>query len=169
MSRNRIPAVQRSHPRRCAICDEPVASLDVSIQAQIINLFLTLTKKLNLTCVFISHDLSIVQHVSDRVAVMYLGRIVELGPVAQIFGRPAHPYTAALFGSVPNWCLKQTSWSISTRSKVKSRPLCLHLVVVITIRAALSSRRSVLRPRHLQRRCLVCVTLPVSLGLTTGS
>ena len=83
------------------ICDEPVASLDVSIQAQIINLFLELTRDLNLTCVFISHDLSVVQHVSDRVAVMYLGRIVELGPVAEVFGTPAHPYTAALFGSVP--------------------------------------------------------------------
>ncbi len=87
------------------ICDEPVASLDVSIQAQIINLFLELTKRLNLTCVFISHDLSVVQHVSDRVAVMYLGRIVELGPVAQVFGHPAHPYTAALFGSVPKLVL----------------------------------------------------------------
>lgn len=83
------------------ICDEPVASLDVSIQAQIINLFLELTRDLNLTCVFISHDLSVVQHVSDRVAVMYLGRIVELGPVAEVFSNPAHPYTAALFGSVP--------------------------------------------------------------------
>jgi len=87
------------------ICDEPVASLDVSIQAQIINLFLELTKGLDLTCVFISHDLSVVQHVSDRVAVMYLGRIVELGPVAQVFGTPAHPYTAALFGSVPKLVL----------------------------------------------------------------
>jgi peptide/nickel transport system ATP-binding protein len=87
------------------ICDEPVASLDVSIQAQIINLFLELTKGLELTCVFISHDLSVVQHVSDRVAVMYLGRIVELGPVAQVFGSPAHPYTAALFGSVPKLVL----------------------------------------------------------------
>ena len=87
------------------ICDEPVASLDVSIQAQIINLFLELTRDLELTCVFISHDLSVVQHVSDRVAVMYLGRIVELGPVAQVFGMPAHPYTAALFGSVPKLVL----------------------------------------------------------------
>ncbi len=87
------------------ICDEPVASLDVSIQAQIINLFLELTNGLDLTCVFISHDLSVVQHVSDRVAVMYLGRIVELGPVAQVFGEPAHPYTAALFGSVPKLVL----------------------------------------------------------------
>ena len=87
------------------ICDEPVASLDVSIQAQIINLFLELTRDLDLTTVFISHDLSVVQHVSDRVAVMYLGRIVELGPVAEVFGRPGHPYTAALFGSVPKLVL----------------------------------------------------------------
>ena len=87
------------------ICDEPVASLDVSIQAQIINLFLELTRDLDLTCVFISHDLSVVQHVSDRIAVLYLGRIVELGPVAQVFGQPAHPYTAALFGSVPKLVL----------------------------------------------------------------
>lgn len=87
------------------ICDEPVASLDVSIQAQIINLFLELTRDLALTTVFISHDLSVVQHVSDRVAIMYLGRIVELGPTAEVFGRPAHPYTAALFGSVPKLVL----------------------------------------------------------------
>ena len=87
------------------ICDEPVASLDVSIQAQIINLFLELTRDLGLTCVFISHDLSVIQHVSDRVAVMYLGRIVELGPVDAVFGLPAHPYTKALFGSVPKLVL----------------------------------------------------------------
>ena len=87
------------------ICDEPVASLDVSIQAQIINLFLELTRDLDLTCVFISHDLSVIQHVSDRVAVMYLGRIVELGPVDQVFAASAHPYTAALFGSVPKLVL----------------------------------------------------------------
>ena len=87
------------------ICDEPVASLDVSIQAQIINLFLELTHDLNLTTIFISHDLSVVQHVSDRVAVMYLGRIVELGPVAEVFNQPAHPYTRALFGSVPKLVL----------------------------------------------------------------
>ncbi len=83
------------------ICDEPVASLDVSIQAQVINLFLELRRELNLTCVFISHDLSVVRHVSDRVAVMYLGRIVELGETQQMFTRPAHPYTAALLDSVP--------------------------------------------------------------------
>ncbi|MEO9778001.1 MAG: ABC transporter ATP-binding protein [Sedimentitalea sp.] len=87
------------------VCDEPVASLDVSIQAQITNLFLELTEGLDVTSVFISHDLSVVQHASDRVAVMYLGRIVELGAVAQVFQRPAHPYTTALFGSVPKLVL----------------------------------------------------------------
>ena len=83
------------------VCDEPVASLDVSIQAQIINLFLQLRRDLNLTMLFISHDLSVVRHVSDRVAIMYLGRIVETGPVEQIFTAPRHPYTRALLDSAP--------------------------------------------------------------------
>jgi len=83
------------------ICDEPVASLDVSIQAQIINLFLKLRRELNLTMLFISHDLSVVRHVSDRVAIMYLGRIVEIGPTEEIFLGPKHPYTRALLDSAP--------------------------------------------------------------------
>ena len=83
------------------VCDEPVASLDVSIQAQIINLFLQLRRDLNLTMLFISHDLSVVRHVSDRVAIMYLGRIVETGPTEQIFRAPRHPYTRALLDSAP--------------------------------------------------------------------
>ena len=87
------------------ICDEPVASLDVSIQAQIINLFLELRRDLGLTCLFISHDLGVVRHVSDRMAVMYLGRLVELGPTDEVFARPAHPYTAALLASVPKLVL----------------------------------------------------------------
>ncbi len=87
------------------ICDEPVASLDVSIQAQIINLFLDLRDDLGLTSVFISHDLSVVRHVSDRTAVMYLGRIVELGDTETVFERPAHPYTRALLASVPRLVL----------------------------------------------------------------
>jgi oligopeptide/dipeptide ABC transporter ATP-binding protein len=83
------------------VCDEPVASLDVSIQAQIINLFLQLRRDLNLTMLFISHDLSVVRHVSDRVAIMYLGRIVELGATEDIFQSPRHPYTRALLDSAP--------------------------------------------------------------------
>jgi peptide/nickel transport system ATP-binding protein len=83
------------------VCDEPVASLDVSIQAQIINLFLKLRRELELTILFISHDLGVVRHVSDRVAIMYLGRIVELGPTERIFANPRHPYTRALLDSAP--------------------------------------------------------------------
>ncbi len=83
------------------VCDEPVASLDVSIQAQIINLFLKLRRELGVTMLFISHDLGVVRHICDRVAIMYLGRIVEIGATADIFAKPRHPYTRALLDSVP--------------------------------------------------------------------
>jgi oligopeptide/dipeptide ABC transporter ATP-binding protein len=83
------------------VCDEPVASLDVSIQAQIVNLFLKLRRELGLTMLFISHDLGIVRHISDRIAIMYLGRIVELGPTEAVYAAPKHPYARALLDSVP--------------------------------------------------------------------
>ena len=83
------------------ICDEPVASLDVSIQAQILNLFLQLRQELGLTMVFISHHLGVVRHVCDRVAVMYLGRIVEIASAQALYDRPRHPYSRALLDSVP--------------------------------------------------------------------
>ncbi|MCP5154616.1 MAG: ABC transporter ATP-binding protein [Ectothiorhodospiraceae bacterium] len=88
------------------ICDEPVASLDVSIQAQIINLFLALRRELSITSLFISHDLSVVRHLSDRVAIMYLGRIVELGATHEVYAAPQHPYTRALLESVPRLVLE---------------------------------------------------------------
>ncbi len=87
------------------VCDEPVASLDVSIQAQIINLFLHLKRELGLTIVFISHDLSVVRHLSDRVAIMYLGRIVEEGQTETVYADPKHPYTKGLLESVPRLVL----------------------------------------------------------------
>ena len=82
------------------VCDESVAALDVSIQAQVLNLFMDLRSALNLTYLFISHDLGVVEHISDRVVIMYLGRVVESGPAGEIFAAPRHPYTQALLKEV---------------------------------------------------------------------
>ncbi len=86
---------------KLVIADEPVSALDVSVQSQVLNLMVKLQRERGLTYVFISHDLSVVEHVSDTVAIMYLGRIVEQGPVERIFARPAHPYTRALLEAIP--------------------------------------------------------------------
>ena len=93
------------------VCDEAVAALDVSIQAQILNLFMEMRERLGLTYLFISHDLGVVEHLSDRVAIMYLGRIVEEAPAEAVFARPNHPYTQALLEEVPRIDTRRRSFA----------------------------------------------------------
>ena len=98
------------------VCDEPIAALDSSIQAQVINLLMDLQKELGLTYLFISHDLSMVRHISDRICIMYLGSVVELADAQQIDENPIHPYTRALFSAVPQ--IDDAGWS-SRRIKLE--------------------------------------------------
>jgi oligopeptide/dipeptide ABC transporter ATP-binding protein len=91
------------------VADEPVSALDVSVQAQILNLLMELCREKRLTMIFISHDLAVVRHVADRIAVMYLGRVAELGPANAIFEQPRHPYTQALLSAIPAIDLQESA------------------------------------------------------------
>jgi peptide/nickel transport system ATP-binding protein len=101
------------------VCDEAVAALDVSIQAQVLNLFIKLREEFNLTYLFISHDLGVVQHLSDRVVIMYLGRVVEAAPTVEIYARANHPYTQALLAEVPRLDLRRKSF-VSIKGEIPS-------------------------------------------------
>lgn len=101
------------------VCDEAVAALDVSVQAQVLNLFMALREQMQLTYLFISHDLSVVRHLSDRVVIMYLGRVVETGPAEEIFATPCHPYTRALLSEVTTLEVKKKDF-IAIKGEIPS-------------------------------------------------
>jgi len=104
---------------RFLVCDEAVAALDVSVQAQVLNLFVRLREELGLTYLFISHDLSVVRHLSDRVVVMYLGRVVETAPARTLFAAPRHPYTQALLAELPRMDLRRRDY-VPIRGEIPS-------------------------------------------------
>ncbi|MEG1781780.1 MAG: ABC transporter ATP-binding protein, partial [Oscillospiraceae bacterium] len=105
---------------RFIVCDEPVSALDVSVQAQILNLLMDLQKKMGLTYMFISHDLSVVKHISTNIGVMYLGQLIEKAPKNDIFNKPLHPYTIALLSAIPSTNVLQKSHKIILKGEIAS-------------------------------------------------
>jgi peptide/nickel transport system ATP-binding protein len=102
------------------VCDEPVSALDVSVQAQILNLMMELQERLGLTYIFISHDLSVIKHISNNIAVMYLGEVVEMSPKNEIFSKPLHPYTIALLSAIPSVNLAVRKKRIILKGEISS-------------------------------------------------
>jgi len=123
---------------RLVVADEPVSALDVSVQAQILNLLLDLQKRLNLTYIFVAHNLGVVKHICDRVAVMYVGKLVEMAKTEELFHKPRHPYTAALMAAVPVADPRVQSGNVELKGEVPSpanpppgcyfHPRCAHAV-----------------------------------------
>ena len=125
------------------VCDESVAALDVSIQAQVLNLFMQLRDELRLTYLFISHDLGVVEHLSDRVVIMYLGRVVEIAPTEELFRQPNHPYTQALLANVP----RARSGQAALHADQGRNPLAVRPAIGLSFPSALPVRDAALPDR----------------------
>ena len=142
------------------VCDELVSALDVSIQAQIINLLQDLQKEFGLSYLFVAHDLTVVEHITDRVAVMYLGRLVETGDGDRLFGQPLHPYTQALLSAVPK------TTSTGERRRIVPRAMCR--APFRHRRAAISTHAARMRPSAVGSRRPNCATSAGTIGLRAG-